>query len=137
MARCLPLWACIGAEIHLEARKRAGKCQNGAIVTNVTVHKTKLKCFYKTNLLVEVDGPVAKRDAVTEAVLACGAAKLPIQPDVLALGVGVEAGGVHVDVDRRGRGPSLRAGPVVGQGVALSADRWSWLQGCICRCKKI
>lgn len=80
---------------------------------------------------------MAKSDAVTEAVLACGAAKLPIQPDVLAFGVGVEAGEIHVDVDRRGRGPSLHSGPVVGQGVVLPADHCSWLQGCICKCKKI
>lgn len=106
------------------------------MLTNVTAYKTKLKCFYKTNLLVEVDGSVAKCDAVTEAVLACGTAKLPIQPDVLAFGVGVEAGGVHIDIDRRGRGPSLHAGPIVGQVVVLPADHWSWLQGCICRCKK-
>lgn len=46
---------------------------------------------FRTNLLIEVDGPVAESDAVAEAVLARGAAKLPVQPDVLAFGVGVKS----------------------------------------------
>lgn len=45
-----------------------------------------------TNLLIEPYRPLAEGDAVTEAVFACGATQLPIQPDVLALGVRVEAG---------------------------------------------
>lgn len=46
----------------------------------------------KTNLLIEVDRPVAESDAITEAVLSCGTAKLPIKPDILAFGMGVKAG---------------------------------------------
>lgn len=46
----------------------------------------------KTNLLIEVDRPVAESDTITEAVLARGAAKLPVEPNVFAFGVGVKAG---------------------------------------------
>lgn len=47
-----------------------------------------------------MDGPVAEGDAVAEAVLARRTPELPIEPDVLAFGVGVEARWVHVDADR-------------------------------------
>lgn len=89
----------------------------------------------ETNLLVEVDRPVAESDAITEAVLACGTAKLPIKPDILAFGMGVKAGGVHIDADRRGRRPSLHTCPVVRQGIVLPADHRAWLQSHICGCK--
>lgn len=53
-----------------------------------------------TNLFIEMDGPVAEGDAITEAVLACRTPKLTIEPYILAFGVGVEARWVHVDADR-------------------------------------
>lgn len=82
----------------------------------------------KTNLLIEVDRPVDESDAITEAVLACGAAKLPIQPDVLALGVGVKAGGLHADADRSsGRSP-LHTCPIVRQSVVLPVGHRAGLQ---------
>lgn len=61
-----------------------------------------------------MDRPVTEGDAITEAVLACGTAKLPIKPDILAFGVGVKTGGVHIDIDRRYRRSSLHACPIVG-----------------------
>lgn len=67
-----------------------------------------------TDLLVEVDGPVAEGDAVAEAVLARGAPQLPVQPNVLAFGVGVEARRLHADADRRSRRPPLHTCPIVG-----------------------
>ncbi len=91
----------------------------------------------KANLLIEVDRPVAESDAVTEAVLARGTAKLPIQPDVLAFGMGVKAGRLHADADRRsGRSP-LHTCPVVRQGVVLPAGHRAWLQRRICGYKNI
>lgn len=39
-----------------------------------------------------MDRPVTESDAITEAVLACGAPKLPIKSDILAFGMGVKAG---------------------------------------------
>lgn len=89
-----------------------------------------------TDLLVEVDGPVAERDAVAEAVLARGPAKLPIQPDVLPLGVRMEAGRVHASIEHRHRrrGPPVHGATIVGQGVVLPADHCRpWLQGRVCR----
>lgn len=56
---------------------------------------------------------MAERDAVAEAVLARGAAKLPVEPDVLAFGVGVKVGRLHVDADRRGGRSSLHTCPIV------------------------
>lgn len=91
----------------------------------------------KTNLLIEVDRPVAESDAVTEAVLACGAAKLPIQPDVLAFGMGVKAGRLHIDADRRSRRSPLHTCPVVRQGVIRPAGHRAWLQRHICGYKNI
>lgn len=78
---------------------------------------------------------MAERDAVAEAVLARGPAELPVQPDVLALGVRMEAGRVHAVVEwRRRRGPPVHAAAIVGQGVVLPADRSRpWLQGRVCR----
>lgn len=51
-----------------------------------------MKNEMETNLLIEMHRPMAERDAITEAVLASGSAKLPIQPDILAFGMGVKAG---------------------------------------------
>lgn len=90
----------------------------------------------KTNLLIEVDRPVAESDAITEAVLARGTAKLPVQPDVLAFGVGVKAGRLHIDADRSGRRSSLHTCPVVGQGVVLPAGHRTGLQSRICGYQK-
>lgn len=68
----------------------------------------------RTDLLVEVDRPVAEGDAITEAVLARGAAKLPVQPDVLALDMRVEAGRLQADAERRSRRSPLHPCPVAG-----------------------
>lgn len=86
----------------------------------------------KTNLLVEVHRPVAESDAITEAVLAGGTAQLPIQPDVLSFGVGVKAGWLHTDTDRRGGRSSLHTCPIVRQDVVLPAGHRAWLQSRIC-----
>lgn len=78
-----------------------------------------------------MDRPVAKGDAVTEAVLACRTPKLPVEPNVLAFGVGVEARWVHIDVDRKGRGPSLDNRPIIRQAIVVPVDHWAWLQSCL------
>lgn len=84
-----------------------------------------------TNLFIEMDGPVAEGDAVTEAVLARRTPKLPVEPDVLAFGVGVEARWVHIDADRKGRGSSLDTCPIIRQAIILPVDHRAWLQSCI------
>lgn len=76
-------------------------------------------------------GPVAEGDAVTEAVLAGRTPKLPVQPDVLAFGVGVEARWVHIDADRKGRGSSLDSRPIIRQAIILPVDHRAWLQSCL------
>lgn len=78
---------------------------------------------------------MAERDAITEAVLARGPAKLAIQPDVLPLGLGMEAGRVHTSVEHchSRRGPPVHGATIVGQGVVLPADCcWPWLQRLVC-----
>lgn len=79
--------------------------------------------------------PVAECDAVTEAVLARGTPKLPVEPDVLAFDVGVEARWVHIDADRKGRGSSLDSRPIIWQAIILPVDHRAWLQSCICQQK--
>lgn len=61
----------------------------------------------EANLFIEVDGAVAERDAIAEAVLASRSSKLPIQPDVLPPGMRVKAQRLQVDVGRRGGRSSL------------------------------
>lgn len=78
-----------------------------------------------------MDRPVAEGDAVTEAVLAHRTPKLPVEPDVLAFGVGVEARWVHIDADRKGRGSSLDTHPIIRQAIILPVDHRAWLQSCI------
>lgn len=78
-----------------------------------------------------MDRPVAEGDAVTEAVFARRTPKLPVEPNVLALGVGVEARWVHVDADRKGRGPPLHTCPIIRQAIILPVDHRAWLQSCI------
>lgn len=78
-----------------------------------------------------MDGPVAEGDAVTEAVFARGASELPVEPDVLAFGVGVEASWVRIDAGRKGRGSSLDSSPVIRQAIILPVDHRAWLQSCI------
>lgn len=75
--------------------------------------------------------PVAEGDAVAEAVLARRTPKLPVHPDVLAFGVGVEAKWLHIDADRKGRGSPLDTCPVVRQAIILPVDHRAWLQSCI------
>lgn len=84
-----------------------------------------------TNLFIKMDRPVAEGDAVTEAVLARRTPKLPVEPDVLAFGVGVEVRWLHIDADRKGRGSPLDTCPVVRQAIILSVDHRAWLQSCI------
>lgn len=86
----------------------------------------------KTNLFIEVDGPVAERDPIAEAVLARGAAKLSVQPDVLAFGMRVKAGRLHTDADRRSGRSSLHTCPIVWQRVVLPVSHLAGLQSRIC-----
>lgn len=89
----------------------------------------------ETNLLIKMHRPVAECDAVTEAVFASGSAKLPIQPDILAFGVGVKAGRLHIDTNRMSRRPPLHSCPIVRQGVVLPVGHRAGLQSRICGCK--
>lgn len=63
----------------------------------------------QAHLLVEAHGPLAEGDAVAEAVLARGAPQLRVQPDVLALGLRVEARGLRGQRGWRRRCASLLA----------------------------
>lgn len=89
----------------------------------------------ETNLLIEMHRPMAERDAITEAVLASGSAKLPIQPDILAFGMGVKAGWLHIDTNWRSRRPPLHTCPIVRQGVVLPVGHRAGLQSRICGSK--
>lgn len=64
--------------------------------------------------------PVAECDAVAKTVFAGGATELPIQTDVFAFGVGVEARRLHTDADWRSRSSPLHTGTIARQGVVLA-----------------
>lgn len=71
---------------------------------------------------------MAESDAIAEAVLASGAAKLPIEPDVLAFGTRVKAKGLQVGTDRKSRRSSLYTGHTVGKGVVLPCGHQTGLK---------
>lgn len=104
-------------------------------VTEVGIWRHATICIHSavvlTNLFIEMERPVAEGDAVTEAVLARRTPKLPVKPNVLAFGVGVEAWRVHIDADRKGRGPSVDPRAIIRQAIILPVDHRAWLQSCI------
>lgn len=79
---------------------------------------------------------MAESDAIAEAVLAGGAAKLPIQPDVLSFGMRVKAKGLQVYTNRKSGRSSLHASRIVRQGVVLPCGHQTGLKSRICQREK-
>lgn len=109
---CQPLGQCLGPVAGPRHQVRAGVLgdvgggqlagvQAGEAeaerATPAAVHARQTQAY----LLVEAHWTLAKGDAVAEAALACCPPQLRVQPDVLALGVRVEARRLDAEAERR------------------------------------